>query len=245
MTVQDIINQCYVENGAIKLPDGQLERKLYEDVAKRLQGIGGRWKGGKVAGFTFDFDPTELLARIQSGEQINLKKDFQFFETPPALATALVSKLALRHGHKVLEPSAGRGAILRAIWEQYPIYQIDCCEIMETNYNILKGMLCTTMVGTDFLKLDAPNTYNRIVANPPFSKNQDIDHVLKMYDCLKYSGRLVSVMSRHWETSGNGKESDFRKFIQDTRALVEDVPRGTFSESGTEVAAFIVHIDKV
>lgn len=245
MNTQDIINQCYIQDGVVKLPEGQLERKLYTEVAARLEGIGGKWKGGKVFGFVFGTDPAPLLERIQSGEKINLKKDFQFFETPPALAKSLVSKLALRKGHKVLEPSAGRGAILRAIWEAHPLTDVDCCELMDENYKILDNLLYTNMVGTDFLQLNAPNTYNRIVANPPFTKNQDIDHVLKMYECLKISGRLVTVTSRHWEFSNNKKESEFRRFIMDTRALIEDVPRGTFSDSGTEVAAFIVHIDKV
>ena len=244
MDAQDIINQCRIENGVVKLPEGQLDRKLYEEVAKRLTGIGGRWKGG-VAGFTFDTDPAPLLERIQSGEKINLKKDFQFFQTPESLADQLVDKLALRRGHKVLEPSAGRGALLRAIWKKYPLMDVDCCELMDSNYDELAYMISTNMVGRDFLELQAANTYNRIVANPPFSKNQDIDHVYKMFDCLKISGRLVTVMSRHWEFSANGKEKGFRRFLVDQRALIEDVPRGTFSESGTEVPAFIVHIDKV
>jgi hypothetical protein len=82
------------------------------------------------------------------------------------------------------------------------------------------------------------------VANPPFSKNQDIDHVMKMYDLLKKGGRLVSIMSSHWKTSKNKKETEFREFIKKTKATVKDVEAGAFKQSGTNVATVIVVIDK-
>jgi len=50
MNAQDIINQCYIQDGVVKLPEGQLERKLYTEVAARLEGIGGKWRGGKIFG---------------------------------------------------------------------------------------------------------------------------------------------------------------------------------------------------
>jgi hypothetical protein len=52
--------------------------------------IGGKWKGGKVFGFVFATDPTELLDQIANGEKRNLKKEFQFFATPEKLADELV-----------------------------------------------------------------------------------------------------------------------------------------------------------
>jgi len=42
-----ILQQCTVANNVVKLPEGQLDRKLYQEVAKALELIGGKWKGEK------------------------------------------------------------------------------------------------------------------------------------------------------------------------------------------------------
>jgi hypothetical protein len=67
MTKIDVLKKCIVDGNVIRLPEGQLNRKLYQDVAKALELIGGKWKGGKVFGFVFQSDPTELLAQIAGG----------------------------------------------------------------------------------------------------------------------------------------------------------------------------------
>ena len=53
MDAQKVLQECTVEGNVVKLPEGQLERKLYQEVAKALDLIGGKWKGGKVFGFVF------------------------------------------------------------------------------------------------------------------------------------------------------------------------------------------------
>ena len=112
--MQEILNQCTVDGNVVRLPNIQLDRKDYLSVKKSLEGIGGKWKGGKIQGFIFNSDPSELLGRVSDGEKINLKKDFQFFATPPELADKLVSLAGEIHGF-ILEPSGGDGAIIKAI----------------------------------------------------------------------------------------------------------------------------------
>jgi len=53
MTKQKILQKCIVEGNLVKLPSGQLDRKLYQEVAKSLNLIGGKWKGGKTMAFVF------------------------------------------------------------------------------------------------------------------------------------------------------------------------------------------------
>ena len=65
------LKACTVENNVVKLPDVQLDRKVYLEVKKALELIGGKWKGGKVFGFVFSSDPTELLEQITNGENRN------------------------------------------------------------------------------------------------------------------------------------------------------------------------------
>ena len=247
--IESILKNCTVEGNIVRLPEGQLDRKIYDQLAKALNGIGGKWKGGKVAGFVFESDPTSRLQQIQGGEKLNLKKEFQFFETPDKIADLIVKEAYIDRDDVVLEPSAGRGAIIRAVRRIQTFCRIDAVELMPENAAYLRRAAFNIRVvhEQDFLEFAGwrIGEYDRIVANPPFSKNQDIDHVQAMYQCLKPGGRLVSVVSTHWQISNNRKEREFREWLSDVRAeIVADLPVGTFSESGTSVPALIIAIDK-
>ena len=50
MTKEEVLQKCTVEGNVVKLPNKQLDRKLYQEVAKALELIGGKWKGGIVTG---------------------------------------------------------------------------------------------------------------------------------------------------------------------------------------------------
>ena len=54
MTKEEVLQQCTIDGNIVRLPDIQLERKLYTDVAKALELIGGKWKSGKVKGYSWD-----------------------------------------------------------------------------------------------------------------------------------------------------------------------------------------------
>jgi hypothetical protein len=242
-TKEEVLQKCTIEGNIIKLPNTQLDRKLYQEVAKSLELIGGKWKGGKVYGFVFETDPTNLLEEIANGEKRNLKKEFQFFATPETLANKLVYLANINQNDTILEPSAGQGAIIKAINKVCDIVP-DCYELMDVNTIILnKSGLKFNLIGDDFLKNDGKK-YSKIIANPPFTKNQDIDHLKEMYKCLSYGGRLVCVTSESWINGSNKKQIEFKKWLEDIKAQVLDIEKGTFKESGTNVGAKIVIINK-
>lgn len=243
-TKEDVLLACKVEGTTIKLPPDQLDRKLYQDVAKSLELIGGKWKGGKIAGFVFNEDPTGLLSQIAGGEKRNLKKEFQFFGTPDALADRLVELADPKQGHYILEPSAGQGAIVKAIKRYTGSEQIFCFELMPLNQTFLRKLPCAVILGEDFLTSLHSKRFDRIIANPPFAKNQDIDHILKMYEVLKPGGRLVSMAGKHWQISSNKKEKAFRDWLCEVDAEIIEIEAGEFKESGTTVATVIIVINK-
>jgi len=43
MKAIEVLKKCRVEGNVIKLPEGQLERNIYQEVAKALELIGGKW----------------------------------------------------------------------------------------------------------------------------------------------------------------------------------------------------------
>lgn len=244
MTTQQVLQNCTVDGNIVKLPVGQLDRSIYTDVAKALNLIGGKWKGNKVMGFIFNEDPTELLEQISGGEKRNIKKEFQFFGTPDDLADYLVELAEIETTHDVLEPSAGQGAIIKAIHrELYGAFTVWAYELMPLNQTFLDKIVGCRVLGSDFLT-ECDTSFDRIIANPPFNKNQDIDHIRKMYDQLKAGGRLVSIASKHWELSGNKKETEFKEWLNEVGAKVKQIPAGKFKESGTMIATCIIVIDK-
>jgi len=244
MNIEEILKQCKVEGNIIKLPDNQLDRELYLEVKKALELIGGTWKGGKTQGFVYKVDPTEYLDKLCSGDQINLKKEFQFFATPVEIADRLVELAELEPEYSILEPSAGQGALVKAIHRVHPNLQVDCFELMDLNRTFIENIDNVTLLGKDFLSETKEKLYDRIVANPPFSKNQDIDHVTEMYKCLKDGGRLVSIMSNHWRFTSGKKEKAFKEFIEGEGAQVYEIEAGAFKESGTNISACIVVLDR-
>ena len=45
MTKEQVLQDCTIEGNVVKLPNIQLDRKDYQEVAKALELIGGKWKG--------------------------------------------------------------------------------------------------------------------------------------------------------------------------------------------------------
>ncbi len=92
--------------------------------------------------------------------------------------------------------------------------------------------------------------------NPPFSRNQDIRHVMRALDFLRPGGRLVAIMSPHFTFAQDALSRTFRKLIgyPDSSAqgvgadqivadaTVEMLPAGTFTAEGTNVASVLVYI---
>lgn len=243
MNKEEALKNCRVEGNVVKLPDTQLDRKVYGEVKKALELIGGKWKGGKVFGFVFSSDPTELLESIQGGEKRNLQKEYQFFATPPDIADYLVSLANINATHATLEPSAGQGAIIKAIHREIPDKNVFYYELMDTNQLFLNKLPHSISLGDDFLAADSKK-FDRIIANPPFSKNQDIIHLRKMFDILNPGGKLVCITSKHWQRCDNKKEKEFRAWLEKQDHEVIEIKEGSFKESGTMVGGLIVIIDK-
>lgn len=245
MTKEETIKNCTVDGNIIKLPEGQLDRPVYNQVKKALEGIGGKWKTNKQ-GFVFASDPSDLLAEIQGGKKINLKKDFQFFATSPEEADRCVELAGIKDLSpyaRICEPSAGQGAIVNAINRVRPDKVVYCYELMPQNQPILTELETVIFMGEDFL-LEDKEQYDCIIANPPFSKNQDIDHVKHMYDRLNDGGRLVSITSTHWVDSSNKKETAFREWLDEVGAQIHTIEAGAFKASGTQVGGKIIVINK-
>jgi len=212
----------------------------YAQVKKALLTAGGKYKKN---GFEFTEEAAEIKARLVGGELVNDKKKFQFFATPPELADRLVELAYLDSGHDVLEPSAGQGAISNII--QGKVNSLVTVELMPQNVQALIRQGYNPLEA-DFLTL-APEDigyFDRIVANPPFTKNQDIDHIKHMFTFLKPEGWIITLASKSWITGSQKKQVSFREWLDDMGATVTDIPAGAFKTSGTNISSVIIEITK-
>ena len=134
MTAIEFISLCTPNGKQLLFPDIQLRRDIYVEVKDLLENVGGRWDK-HINGFTFRGDVDKYISKILDGEKINLQQKFQFFETPSNLAKEMVELAGITEGFEgtILEPSAGRGALISAVHQINPNLKIDAIELMPEN----------------------------------------------------------------------------------------------------------------
>lgn len=166
-----------------------------------------------------------------------------YFPTPAALVARMIDAAQLRPGMRVLEPSAGSGAISEAVRAAEPSAVLHCAEKWNTLAEILtaKGF---DLVARDCLEMEpSAGRYDRILMNPPFEKGQDAEHVRKAFDLLAPGGRIVAIMSAGTFQRSDAKAAGFRAWLDVIGGSMEQIEAGAFKVSGTGVASAFVVID--
>jgi type I restriction-modification system DNA methylase subunit len=244
------LKQITVRGNTTTMP--QLDRTLYPKVNKALELLGGKWNRSQQA-HVWECDPNEPIANaVATGEVLDWRKEYQFFETPHDLAATVVERAGIKPEHRILEPSAGGGNILLAVYESIPLSHWPKLNVVAVELNPkMQPKLAKYCrggelhVGKDFLAMNGSlGLFDRIVMNPPFTKGQDIEHVEHAYNHLKPGGKLVAITSPGWTFRNDAKHNNFRSWLHTLDATHEDLPAGTFKESGTMVATTLIEITK-
>ena len=233
-----ILSRVTVTGDTIFLTCGQLDRKQYQSINEVLENMGGKWNR-KAKGHVFDGDPNEPLEQVLLTGEITPPQNYGYFPTPPELAKHLIDLAWITPGMTVLEPSAGQGGIADHIPKDCPL---DCIELLPNNAAVLESKGYRVHQGC-FLDVEAKGLYNRVVMNPPFARQIDIDHVLHAWDCVAPGGRLVSIMASSVAFRENKKTVDFRDLLN-KHGRLETNPVGSFKSSGTMVNTVTVIMDK-
>lgn len=196
------------------------------------------------------------MMNLASIENENARKNF--YPTPPALADKLMQGIDWNFTQSVLEPSAGKGDLVRVAANKmykarrgFPVYDehskrealeqadIDCVEID----SFLRSQLENTgfrVVHDDFLTFETQKRYDLILMNPPFDRGAE--HLLHALELIEHGGTVRCILNA--ETIRNPCTPARQRLLKalETDSSIEYVS-GAFADaersSGVEIA--IVH----
>lgn len=222
--------------------------KEYDAVKYRLERLGGHWRE-RFGGFVFDTDPTPALRNpatwepIEHSEYEHWKIMRQFYPTPAPVAERVVELCEINDEHTVLEPSAGKAALLK------PLHRTERIQTVEIDGVLAMGLrdMGYAVINSSFEDAVAAgkiSPVDRIVMNPPFSQQRDIKHIMLAYELIKEGGILVAIMSENDLYYDTPLTKQFNAFLKDKGAYIEAVPMRAFAESQTSVDTVIVKIKK-
>jgi hypothetical protein len=238
--ILDILRRGRSEDNRFYLPPTPLDRKTYQAVNDVLAALGGAWKGGKVRAHVFDAgtDAAALIASVcEAGEKPrSAQQEYAAFFTPPDIAGRLVAHVRFESGMRILEPSAGQGALIDMLLSAASDLMIDAVELQPKNVAVLREKYgahpsVRGIVEGDILRtrLDYA-AYDCIVCNPPFTAVGDslawVTHLRYYIDALlKPGGRIVGIAPNSLRFRQVGVIAKLRADIE-AHGYIEDLPSG-------------------
>ena len=138
-----------------------------------------------------------------------------------------------------MEPSAGTGALVRAVVNTATGF--GCCQItaIEINPSLAAQLRqqanenTFNVICADFLNWVTVDTYHAVIMNPPFQDGADIKHIIRATGLLRPGGILVALCA-------NGPRQ--QAALQPLADHWEVLPAGSFKEQGTNVSVALLVI---
>jgi protein-L-isoaspartate O-methyltransferase len=167
----------------------------------------------------------------------------QLFPTPPDLAARMAEIAKIQPRHRVLEPSAGTGNLVRAAFETAPI-QLVAVEINPTLAALIRSSWGQVEQESrievrcgDFLECqpDDLGLFDAVLMNPPFDHGLDIMHIHHANRFLRPGGILAAICA-------NGPRQ--RAVLKPRASFWEDLPAGSFKAAGTSVNTALLMIQR-
>jgi hypothetical protein len=241
--VLDVLKACEVDQAAqtIKIV-AQLDRSVYEGTNEVLTRLGGKWNKSTGA-HVFPYDPSTLLQAVLDTREMPPKNPTAFFPTPKSVRHLILDTIVVPHCARVLEPSAGTGALADMIRSNSTGATIDVCEVLPINQSVLKAK-GYNVVADDFMSYETTRKYNMVIMNPPFSLDGDqsayITHFMHAWNnMLSLFGEIVCIVPTSWMHRTDKRSTEFREFVMEWLDYVP-IEAGAFKESGTMVPTMML-----
>lgn len=234
--VINVLKNVDIKDEELRITE-KLDRKLYQETAKVLKAMGGRYVSGKRA--TVFPEGTDLEGTIseicETKTFTSLATKYQFFPTPDELAKEIVKRAGIKPDDICLEPSAGRGNIAKYLTN------CDCVELNEDNRRFLKAN-GYNVIHDDFMTFVPNKEYDVIVMNPPFCKCQDAAHIYKAIEIAKR--KVVAIGGSGIMYRNDKAYCRLRELVERYKGTIEPLPEKAFKDSGTNVNTCLIVVDK-
>jgi 2-polyprenyl-3-methyl-5-hydroxy-6-metoxy-1,4-benzoquinol methylase len=247
--VAETLRRSTINENILTLP-ADLPRPLYEAVNAVIENAGGKWKRGKG----HRFEPggiASLMASLDSGESRDRIKDRQAFYTPDVIASD-IAMFGCVDGKTVLEPSCGGGSLIRAAIHHgaarvvgleldEPTADATRLAVQSSHPDFPVSIQCA-----DFLTQDTTflGQFDTVLMNPPFSKDQDLAHIMHAWQFVKPGGILVALTSPGWTFSTRGPRGKFAEWLKnmsDGDTLHEQLPDAQFGRTTIQVVRLVIN----
>ena len=165
-----------------------------------------------------------------------------FFPTPAAIIERMLAIANIQPWHKVLDPSAGGGDICITV-RNLGVPNVHCFEI---DSDLIEALTLFGFAphGRDFLTATPRPIYDRILMNPPYSKDSYIEHVRLAYHWLIPGGELVAVLPNGYQESRIKKRREFSDWLDTIGAESYPNPADAFSKSDRycAISTHLIHL---
>ena len=221
----------------------------WEDRSPGIEGedVGGKENDRNIVSTDSDYDRAKAFyfARGKKTAKNKAAEGVDYFATPEPVGYKMVQWAGLKDGDRVLEPSAGHGAISRFFSPNTDN------TIIEPSSRLAPQAQMNTdnakLINGYFEDLHIGNKYDAVTMNPPFGTGGKtaVEHVAKAFKHLRNGGRVIAIIPR-----GAMADKRFNTWYESDDAkdahMVGEVllPGVTFERAGTKVATRIVIIDK-
>lgn len=188
---------------------------------------------------------TYYYAQQKNTKRRDQREGQDYFATPEPVGLKMVQFADIRPGDKVLEPSAGHGAIARFIPDLTDVTMVEPSYELSQKAALANGK--AKIINGTFEELNVVNKYDAIVMNPPYGSGgkTSTEHLAKAAKHIRDGGRIVALLPRGGMADKrltDFLESDAAKNLH-TVARV-NMPAKTFERAGTSVNTQILVLER-
>lgn len=180
-----------------------------------------------------------------------MKRNYEKFFTYPETAEFMVSLLSPFGNFSILEPSAGNGAIVKALRKRFESScEIHAVELDNVWFDALDDM-CEKVFIQDFLEFHTSFPYDACIANPPFGNSVDLQaHFDNICECVKEGGQIIMIVPQdfnppvenriyrleNWSKNSDGTTTPIKiiSFTNPPIAHTEEPPSKIVFEAGKQ-----------
>lgn len=199
--------------------------------------------GLQLSGFTKA--KTYYFAQQKNTRRRDQREGVDYFATPEPVGFKMAEWANIQQGDKVLEPSAGHGAIARFFPDRTDVTMVEPSYELSQRAALANGT--ARIVNERFEDLHISNKYDAVVMNPPYGSGGKtaIEHVSKAAKHLRDGGRIVALIPRGGITDKRLEAFLGSEDAADLHLVAKiDMPTSTFERAGTAVNTQVLVLEK-